>query len=107
MRPVMRGARFALFQLESPLDTVQSALRLARAEGVSTMLDPAPAQPLSRELLELVDVLTPNETEAAMLLGNRAIAGRSRDGAVVARSRTRHSDPETRRAGLLLLRWPA
>lgn len=38
------------------------------------MLDPAPAQPLPRELLEHVDVLTPNETEASMLLGR--VAGR-------------------------------
>jgi ribokinase len=69
MRPVFRGARFVLFQLETPLDTVAAALRLARQEGAETMLDPAPAQPLSRELLEQVDILTPNETEASILLG--------------------------------------
>ena len=69
MRPVFRGARFVLFQLESPLDTVAAALQLAQAEGARTILDPAPAAPLSPELLASVDILTPNETEASILLG--------------------------------------
>ena len=69
MRPVFRRARMVLFQLESPLDTIAAALRLAREEGARTMLDPAPAQPLSAELLASVDILTPNENEALVLLG--------------------------------------
>jgi ribokinase len=68
MRSVFRGARVVLFQLESPLDTVTAALKIARSEGARTMLDPAPAQPLSPELLSSVDILTPNESEAALLL---------------------------------------
>jgi len=70
MRPVFRGARVVLFQLESPLPTVSAALRLARDEGARTILDPAPAQPLPAELLENVDILTPNESEALLLLGH-------------------------------------
>jgi len=69
MRPVFRGARLALFQLETPLDTVAGALALARQEGLTTILDPAPAQPLSATLLAEVDILTPNESEALGLLG--------------------------------------
>ncbi|HTQ58092.1 MAG TPA: ribokinase [Bryobacteraceae bacterium] len=69
MRKVLRGAGLALFQLETPLDTVAAALALARAEGAQTMLDPAPAQPLPAGLLAAVDILTPNESEALMLLG--------------------------------------
>jgi ribokinase len=69
MRQAFRGASLALFQLESPLPTVRAALAIAREEGARTMLDPAPAQPLERGLLVLVDVLTPNETEACLLLG--------------------------------------
>src|ERR1035438_6915890 len=61
-----------------PLDTVAAALRLAREEGLLTMLDPAPAQPLPSELLARVDILTPNENEALMLLG-RPPARVSRD----------------------------
>jgi len=69
MRSVFRGARLVLFQLESPLDTVAAALKIAREEGGRTILDPAPAVPLSSEILASVDILTPNETEASLLLG--------------------------------------
>ena len=69
MRKVFRGARVALFQLESPLDTVIGALRIAHEEGLTTILDPAPAQPLPPELLRHTNILTPNESEALGLLG--------------------------------------
>ena len=69
MRKVFRGASLALFQLETPLDTVAAALALARQEGLRTILDPAPAQLLPAALLSFVDILTPNENEALMLLG--------------------------------------
>jgi len=64
-----RDVRVALFQLETPLASVEGALAAARAQGAITILDPAPAQPLSPSLLKLVDILTPNETEAAQLTG--------------------------------------
>jgi ribokinase len=67
LRPTFRGVRFALFQLETPLDFVEACLAIAKSEGVQTMLDPAPAQALPRSILELVDYLTPNESEAALL----------------------------------------
>ena len=69
---VFRGMRVVLCQLETPLASVAAALRLARAEGATTILDPAPAQPLPAELLREVDILTPNETEALTLLGKPA-----------------------------------
>jgi len=69
MRSVFRGASLVLFQLESPLDTVAAALKIARQEGARTILDPAPALPLSNEILADVDILTPNESEASLLLG--------------------------------------
>jgi ribokinase len=69
MRKVFRGAQFALFQLETPLDTVAAAMALAREEGLRTILDPAPARKLPPHLLAQVDILTPNEGEAQMLLG--------------------------------------
>jgi len=68
LRTVFRGARQALFQLETPLDTVAAALGLAREEGLATILDPAPAQALPDPVLQRVDILTPNETEALRLL---------------------------------------
>lgn len=71
-RASFRSASQALFQLETPLDAVASALALAREEGARTILDPAPAQPLARDLLARVDILTPNESEACILLGRPA-----------------------------------
>ena len=63
-----RSAVF-LTQLEVPLPLVAHGLAEARRRGVTTILNPAPAFPLSDDLLALVDILTPNETEAAMLSG--------------------------------------
>lgn len=63
------SATVSLFQLETPLETVEAALRASREAGAVTVLDPAPAQPLPAKLLALVDVLTPNESEACILLG--------------------------------------
>jgi ribokinase len=56
-------------QLEVPLETVEFAARLANDAEVPFILDPAPAQTLSDELLRMVSVLTPNETEAEILTG--------------------------------------
>ena len=56
-------------QLEVPLETVECAAQLANNSGVPFILDPAPAQKLSLEHLKMVDVLTPNETEAQILTG--------------------------------------
>ncbi len=69
LRHVFRDASYALFQLETPLETVRTAMQVAREEGASTILDPAPAQELHGGILSLVDILTPNETEAMVLLG--------------------------------------
>ena len=68
LRGRMRESALLLLQLESPLETVEAMLRAARQEGTQTMLDPAPGRPLTRDLLSLVDVLTPNESEACTLL---------------------------------------
>lgn len=57
-----------LLQLEIPLETVEHAARLARKHDVRVILDPAPARPLPSSLLEAVSILTPNETEAALLV---------------------------------------
>ena len=58
-----------LAQLESPLESISAALSLARASGVPTLLNPAPANAATTvELLALADVITPNETEFATLL---------------------------------------
>lgn len=60
-------ARTLLLQLEIPLEAVRGALQAARVAGVSTILNPAPATELADEILRCVDVLTPNQTELALL----------------------------------------
>ncbi|MDT0317597.1 ribokinase [Streptomyces millisiae] len=60
-----------LLQLELPMAGVLAGARAARAHGVRTVLTPAPARELPDELLELTDLLVPNEHEAAALTGHR------------------------------------
>lgn len=68
---VFSRAKVFLTCLESPIETVERGLRRAREAGLTTILNPAPAGPLLErlDLLKLVDVLTPNAGEAAMLVG--------------------------------------
>ncbi|UYP73397.1 ribokinase [Pantoea dispersa] len=66
---VIRSADALLMQLESPLDSVLAAARIARAGHTQVILNPAPATQLSDELLALIDIITPNETEAEILTG--------------------------------------
>ncbi|MCQ4118803.1 ribokinase [Rhodococcus tibetensis] len=61
------AADVLLCQLEIPVATVLAAAAHAAAHDTVVMLNPSPAQPLSPELIELVDVLVVNETEAAQL----------------------------------------
>ena len=72
--------------LELPLTAAMRAMELGRRHGVCTILNPAPAAPLPADMLPLVDVLTPNESELRILLGlqaddprsSRALAGELR-----------------------------
>ncbi|HHQ4534797.1 TPA: ribokinase [Aeromonas veronii] len=66
---MIADAHTLLLQLEVPLESVHEAARLARANGTRVVLNPAPARPLSSELLALVDLITPNQTEAELLTG--------------------------------------
>lgn len=68
-RDAIATAGALLTQLESPSESIQCALSLARANGVVTILNPAPANAATTlELLALADLITPNETEFAALL---------------------------------------
>ena len=66
---VIAGADALLLQLEIPLAAVIQAAQIAHAHGVRVILNPAPARSLPGELLALVDVLIPNESETALLTG--------------------------------------
>ena len=63
------GASVVVCQLEAPPAFAIAAFTLAKAAGAQTLLNPAPAFPLSSELLRLTDILVPNEHEAAVLTG--------------------------------------
>jgi len=67
--PAIRAADTVLLQLETPLATVQAAAELAARARARVILNPAPARPLPDQLLKRVSILTPNETEAALLAG--------------------------------------
>lgn len=67
MEKAFQEADIMLVQLESPLDTVKTALKLAKENNVTTILNPAPAMELDHEIFTLVDILTPNETELELL----------------------------------------
>jgi len=68
-RAAIEAAGLLICQLECPLAVVQHGIALAHAAGVPVLLNPAPMQALPPELLAQVDVLVPNETEAAALIG--------------------------------------
>lgn len=69
LKQYLAGARVLLLQLEVPLAATLAAAQAARQQGVMVVLDPAPAQELPGELYQAVDVITPNEVEAAQLAG--------------------------------------
>lgn len=66
---LITSADTLLLQLEIPVEGVLAAAEAARRHGVRTILTPAPAQPLPPELLASIDLLVPNEHEAATLTG--------------------------------------
>jgi ribokinase len=65
------SASVLLLQLECPLESVLQAAEIARSYGVKVILNPAPAptEPLPVQLLSLVDIIIPNETETSLLTG--------------------------------------
>lgn len=66
---IITGAKVAVTQLEQPIAVAHAFLRMARAGGAITILNPAPAATLPAEMLALCDYVTPNEKEAEALTG--------------------------------------
>ncbi|MGF1709678.1 ribokinase [Vibrio kagoshimensis] len=65
----IRDAKYLLTQLETPIEGIEYAAKVAKENRTNVVLNPAPARPLSDELLACIDVITPNETEAEVLTG--------------------------------------
>ena len=66
---IFASSKVVLTQLEIPVRAAEAALAQGRAHGAVTILNPAPVRPLPLSVLQLVDILTPNETEARVLAG--------------------------------------
>lgn len=66
---LIRSASVFVTQLEQPIPAARRGLEIARAAGVTTILNPAPAAALDDALLALCDYVTPNESEAEALTG--------------------------------------
>lgn len=97
----LEGADVLLAQLECPLEVVAVAMAAARAAGVVTILNSAPARALTNEFLGLVDYLIANETEADLLgrvtyRGVAVITGGERGALVLVPGRDSHRIPALR-----------
>ncbi len=82
-KAAIANAATLLMQLETPLETIYEAAKVAARARVRVILNPAPACRLPRELLKLVSILTPNETEAEVLTGIRVSDAASAERAAV------------------------
>jgi len=89
--PAIASAAVLLTQLEIPVAAAETAIRIAARHGVTSILNPAPARPVSAAVLRLVSVLVPNETEAEVLSGRPIRGVRS---AVAAARELRDRGPE-------------
>lgn len=67
--PAIKQASIVIMQLETPIESMTYAARMAKKDGTTVLLNPAPAQPLPDELLANVDIIIPNVTEAEIISG--------------------------------------
>jgi len=68
-KAVIQNAAIVLMQLESPMETVLYAAKVAYEGGAKVVLNPAPAAPIPEEMYQYLDAVTPNETESEILTG--------------------------------------
>ena len=66
---VIKNTELVILQLELRLDVTKEIIRRAHGYGVKVLLNPAPAVKLEKEILGMVDFITPNETELSILTG--------------------------------------
>ena len=81
-RKDIETAAALVMQLETPIETVMWAAKVAHDAGVPVILNPAPAQKLPKALYPLIDWMTPNETEAELLTGVKVVDAASAGKAV-------------------------
>lgn len=69
IEPIIKESSILLTQLETNTDAVEKVVDIAYQNGVKVILNPAPVQPISDALLNMIDIITPNEVEAEILTG--------------------------------------
>ncbi len=69
VRPVIEAADYVILQLEIPAETVAKAAEIGHAAGACVILNPAPACRLPEEIFKNLSLITPNQTEIALLTG--------------------------------------
>lgn len=69
VRGELENADYVMLQLEIPLESTLKAARIAHEAGATVVLNPAPAVRLPEEIFRYIDILVPNQTEAAILTG--------------------------------------
>lgn len=67
LSPVIDECDILLIQLETNISAIEKIVEIARAKGKIIVLNTAPVQPISDELLAKIDIITPNEVEASIL----------------------------------------
>ena len=94
------GAQIVICQLEVPIAATLEAFKIAKQANVFTILNPAPAAPLPDALLQLTDILAPNETETELLTGSPVHYDEERGegGAPAVGTRTENGDCDVGRA---------
>lgn len=70
-KKVIEEADIILMQLEIPIDTVEYVAKIAKKKNKKVVLNPAPAQNLSEELMKSLYLITPNESEAEIISGQK------------------------------------
>ncbi len=69
LESALKSASILLLQLELPIEAVIEAAEIAKRKNVKVIFDPAPAQALPERFYPLIDIITPNQTEAELLTG--------------------------------------
>ncbi len=65
----IKNSDYIIAQFETPIDATIEAFKIAKKNGVVTILNPAPATKVSDALLAVTDIIAPNETESALITG--------------------------------------
>jgi len=69
LKEVFKNSKIIISQFETPIDVTLKAFEFAKKEGKTTILNPAPAKKIDKDLISLSDIIIPNETETELITG--------------------------------------